>query len=138
MTAPLMMIGPGGDYVTRFDVKGDSLVKTRTTQPQGQDRDSESAGGAVAWGFLAGRREKKRKRESLRLAKDRFEHTEPQALPATYAKPGPADLHQQLAMIQAIEHWFTGQQDELDRLAAIQTATESQLAYAKHLSAEHA
>lgn len=128
MTAPLMMIGPGGDYVTRFDVKGDGLVKTRAQQSAAHDRDNESAGNGVAWGFLGRRNKKKAQAKATRLAADRFEHTEQPTLPATYAKPALADPQQQLAMIQAIQSWFTSQQAELDRLAAIQTATEAQLA----------
>jgi len=43
MTTPLMMLGPGGDYVTRFDVKGQGLVKTRTQQSAGHDPDAPTA-----------------------------------------------------------------------------------------------
>ena len=126
MTAPLLMTGPGGDYVNRYDVKGDGLVRTRTTQSAGHDSNAESSGGGVAWGFLGRRKNNRQQAKATRHA-DHFEHTEPAALPATYA-PAAADLRQQLAMIQAIEHWLIGQQDELDRLAAIQTATEAAMA----------
>ena len=135
MTAPLMMIGPGGDYVTRYDVKGEGLIKTRTQQTAGHDRDAESSGNSAAWGWLPGRRNKQKQSKRTRAAADHYEHTEAPALPATYAKPGLADLKQQLAMLQAIDHWLTGQQDELDRLAAIQTATEADLAQAETASA---
>lgn len=128
MTAPLMMIGPGGDYVTRFDVKGDSLVKTRTQQTAGQDRDAESSGSGVAWGLLGRRRKKQTQPKAKRQASDRFEHTAVPNLPAIYAKPAAANLQQQLAMIHAIEHWLGGQAEEIDRLDAIQAATETQLA----------
>lgn len=128
MTTPLMMIGPGGDYVTRFDVKGDGLIKTRARATAGHDRDAESSGGSAAWGWLPRRGRKRAEAQTAPKAQDQYQHTEPAALPATYAKPGLADLHSQFAMLQVIEHWLTGQQDEIDRLAAIQTVTEADLA----------
>ena len=85
MTAPLLMTGPGGDYVTRFDVKGDSLVKTRTRQSQEHSHDNESAGNAVAWGFLGRRRKNKKAQSNAPRRADHFEHTESPALPATCA-----------------------------------------------------
>jgi hypothetical protein len=123
-----MMIGPGGDYVTRFDVKGDGLVKTRTRATAGHDADAGSSGGS-AWGWLPGRKRKTEARPKRQTA-DRYQHTEPAALPATYAKPGLADAKSQLAMLQAIEHWLGGQQGEIDRLAADQTALEAGLSRA--------
>ena len=131
MTAPLLMTGPGGDYVNRYDVKGNSLIKTRTSQSAGHDSDAQSSGSGIAWGFLGRRKNakaEKQARQAASRADDRFEHAEQPAQPATYAKPATADLRQQLAMIQAIENWLTGQQDEVDRLAAIQTATEAAFA----------
>lgn len=130
MTPPLMMLGPGGDYVTRFDVKGEGLIKTHTQQVQEQDRDSESAGNGAAWGFLPGRGRKTKKNQTAKTQADRYEHTESAALPATYVAAGPqgvANLHQQLAMLQAIENWLGTQEEEIGRLAAVQTVTEAEL-----------
>ena len=129
MTTPLMMLGPGGDYVTQYDVKGDGLIKTRASATAGHDRDAQSSGGSAAWGWLPGRGKKAAKTRKAAPVTDRYEHTEPtDDLPATYAMPGLSELHQQHAVLQAITNWMDGQQEEIDRLAAIQTVTEAELA----------
>ena len=130
MTTPLMMLGPGGDYVTQYDVKGDSLIKTRTQQAAGHDRDAESSGNHAAWGWL-GRRSNKKGRKpapSAAAREDRYEHTEPADQPATYAMPALAELQGRHAVLQALGTWLDNQGGEIDRLAAIQTVTEAQLA----------
>jgi len=124
-----MMIGPGGDYVTRFDVKGDGLIKTRTQATAGHDHDAPSSGNFAAWGWLPGRNKKTRKPVRA-AAKDQYCHTEPTTLPATYVVPGLTELQQQHAMLLAIENWLDTQMHEVDRLAAVQTVTEAELARA--------
>jgi hypothetical protein len=117
------MTGPGGDYVTRFDIKGNSLVKSRTRQSAGHDSDAESAGGGSAWGFLARRRKKKQQPDnaSVKRPADRFERTHPPAAkPATYARSAAQQPQQQLAMLEAIETWLDNQSREIGRLVADQ------------------
>src|SRR5262245_37604773 len=43
MAIPLVMLGPGGDFVTRFDVKGHDLLRN-VGQSMEQQPDTETAG----------------------------------------------------------------------------------------------
>ena len=56
MTAPLLMTGPGGDYVYRFVVMCDGLVRTRTSQSA--CHESNVLRRRRGWGFLGRRKNK--------------------------------------------------------------------------------
>src|SRR5690606_11728807 len=55
MVIPLMMLGPGGDYTTRYDIKGRGLVR-QAGATLGQQPDTDTAGSMASWGRMPRRR----------------------------------------------------------------------------------
>ena len=44
MSIPVLMIGPGGDYVTRYEAQGTKLVRCAGHQSEGESSSAGSAG----------------------------------------------------------------------------------------------
>jgi len=51
MSMPLVMLGPGGDYTTRYHVQGQRLHK-QAAAPERQHADTDSGGSLASWGRL--------------------------------------------------------------------------------------
>jgi hypothetical protein len=89
MAIPLVMTGPGGDYVNQYRPRGKRIVRT-----QGQQGETESNGGHTAWSKLPKRKPSAREQPlsvgPATAQPDRFEHTEPTPQPGLY-RPNSAD-----------------------------------------------
>ena len=92
MATPLVMLGPGGDYTTRFDIRGTHLAK-RTGAALGYQSDAESAGSFASWSRWAGRRRRKQEQMAAAIQRgvDCFEHTTAVTVCGTYTAAGRSD-----------------------------------------------
>jgi hypothetical protein len=133
MNTPLMMLGPGGDYVTRFDASGPQLL-SRVAQTQGHPSDADSDSASSNAGYARYRRRKPAQAADALAAGDspvtvehfrdadgdRFEHSLPSPAPV-YTAPAKrwVKVGSLAAASAAIEAWLAQQTKALADAALI-------------------
>lgn len=122
MAMPLMMLGPGGQYVSRYEPRGRKMFKTVAgTQGQPDSPDTESGSSYAGYaryprGSAAGADVEEGATVQVAAPADTFEHGEAPMTDRRWVKAGSL-----AAAVQAIDAWLAQQRFALD-LASDQLA----------------